>query len=120
MDDQISWYVELAIKPGQLDNFRSLTAEMVRVTRRESGVLAYQRFVSSDYKVIHVYERYANSDAANAHLQIFMNTFADRFQRMVERTRFLVFGCPTTELKATLEQFGATCLGPFGDFEYWA
>jgi quinol monooxygenase YgiN len=120
MGDQISWYVELAIKPGQLDNFRALTGEMVRITRRESGVLAYQRFVSSDSKVIHVYERYANSDAANVHLQIFINTFADRFQRMVERTRFLVFGCPTAELKATLERFDATYLAPFGDFEYWA
>jgi quinol monooxygenase YgiN len=120
MNDQISWYVELAIKPGQLHNFRALTGEMVRVTRRESGVLTYQRFVSSDSKVIHVYERYANSEAANAHLQIFRNTFADRFQRMVERTRFLVFGYPTDELKATLDRFGATFLGPFGDFEYWA
>ena len=120
MGDQISWYVELAIKPGQLDNFRALTGEMVRVTRRESGVLAYQRFVSSDSNVIHVYERYANSDAANAHLQIFIKTFADRFQRMVARTRFLVFGCPTAELKATLERFGATYLAPFGDFGYWA
>jgi quinol monooxygenase YgiN len=120
LQDQISWYVELAVKPGQLDNFRALSGEMVRVTRRESGVLAYQRFASSDSKLIHVYERYANSDAANAHLQIFMNMFADRFQQMVERTRFLVFGCPTAELKATLERFGATYLGPFGDFEYWA
>jgi quinol monooxygenase YgiN len=120
MGDQISWYVELAIKPGQLVNFRVLTGEMVRVTRREAGVLAYQRFVSSDNKVIHVYERYANSDAANAHLRIFMNTFADRFQRMVERSRFLVFGNPTAELKATLDRFGATYLEPFADFEYWA
>ena len=120
LQDQISWYVELAVKPGQLDNFRALTAEMVRVTRRESGVLAYQRFVSGDGKVIHIYERYANSDRANAHLQIFMNAFADRFQRMVERTRFLVFGCPTAELKATLDRFGATYLDPLGDFEYWA
>jgi hypothetical protein len=49
-----------------------------------------------------------------------MNTFADRFQRMVERTRFLVFGHPTAELKATLDRFGATYLRSFGDFQYWA
>jgi hypothetical protein len=28
MGDQISWWVELAVKPGQLDNFEALTAEM--------------------------------------------------------------------------------------------
>jgi quinol monooxygenase YgiN len=120
MGDQISWHVELVIKPGQLDNFRALTGEMVRVARRESGVLAYQRFVSSDSKAIYVYERYANSDAANAHLHAFMNTFADRFRRMVERTRFLVFGRPTAELKVTLDRLGAIYSEPFGDFEYWA
>jgi hypothetical protein len=26
MGDQISWWVELAVKPGQLDNFEALTA----------------------------------------------------------------------------------------------
>jgi hypothetical protein len=67
-------------------------------------------FVSSDSKVIHVYNRYANSDAANAHLHIFLNMFADRFLRMVRRTRFLVFGHPTPELKAMLDRFGATYL----------
>jgi len=120
MGAQISWYVELAVKPGQLDNFRALTGDMVRDTRCEPGVLAYQRFVSSDGKVVHVYERYENSNAANAHLRIFMDTYAARFQRMVERKRFLVFGDPSAQLKATLDRFGAIYLGPFGDFEYWA
>ena len=40
MGDQISWFVELAVKPGQLDNFQALTSEMVEV-------LTYQRFVST-------------------------------------------------------------------------
>src|SRR5262245_36158373 len=51
MSDQISWYVELAVKPSQLDNFQALTGEMVEATRRERGVLAYQRFVSADCKL---------------------------------------------------------------------
>lgn len=119
MNEQISWYVELAVKPGQLDNFHALTGEMVHVTRGESGVLAYQRFVSSDGKVIYVYERYQNSAVASAHLQTFINVFSDRFRRTVERTRFLVFGRPTDELKTTLGRLGAICVGPFGDFEYW-
>jgi len=69
MSDQISWYVELAVKPSQLDNFQALTGEMVKATRRERGVLAYQRFVSADCKLVLLYERYADSAAALAHLR---------------------------------------------------
>jgi hypothetical protein len=43
---QISWWVELAVRSGCLD----------------------QRFVSDDRQTIHVHERYENSDAAMAHL----------------------------------------------------
>jgi quinol monooxygenase YgiN len=38
MGDLISWHVELAVKPGQLVNFRELTGEMVESTRAEPGV----------------------------------------------------------------------------------
>jgi quinol monooxygenase YgiN len=38
MGDQVSWRVELAVKPGQLDNFRALIGEMVESTRGETGV----------------------------------------------------------------------------------
>ena len=48
MSDQISWHVELAVKPGQIANFRALTTEMVESTKHEAGVLNYERFVSAD------------------------------------------------------------------------
>jgi quinol monooxygenase YgiN len=120
MNRQISWHVELAIKPGQLESFRVLTGEMVDSTRREPGVLGYQRFVSEDGKTVHAYERYEDSAAALVHLRTFAKAFADRFQDMVERNRFTVFGHPTDELKAALDGFGAIYLKPYGDFAYWA
>src|SRR5262245_59219919 len=64
MGGEISWHVQLRVKPGQLGNLRTLTAEMVGATRREPGVLSYQRFVSEDGTIIHVYERYADSAVA--------------------------------------------------------
>jgi quinol monooxygenase YgiN len=54
MSTQISWRVELAVKPDQLGGFKSLTGEMVAHTRNESGVLSYQRFVTDDAKFVHV------------------------------------------------------------------
>jgi quinol monooxygenase YgiN len=120
MADQVSWRVELAVKLGQLENFRALTAEMVESTRDDAGVLNYQRFVSEDGKVVHLYERYADSAAALAHLQAFGQKFGERFLRMVERTRFTVYGTPSDELRGVLDGFGASFLAPFDDFAYWA
>ena len=119
MGDQISWCVELAVKPGQLDNFQALTGEMVEAARREDGVLAYQRFVSADCKLVLVYEQYADSAAALAHLRQFEKNFAKRFSEMAERTRFTGLGNPSDELRALLDGFGARYLKPFGDFAYW-
>jgi quinol monooxygenase YgiN len=61
MGEQISWRVELAVKPGELENFQALTGEMVEATREEPGTLSYERFVTDDGKFVHVYERYADS-----------------------------------------------------------
>ena len=119
MGEEIFWHVELRVKSGQR-NFRTLTGEMVAATRREPGVLSYQRFVSEDDTVVHVYERYADSAAAVAHLESFAKQFADRFSAMVERKNFTVFGYPSAELKAVLDRFNAVYLKPFGDFDYWA
>lgn len=120
MGGEISWQVELKVKAGQLGNFQTLTAEMVAATRRERGVLSYQRFVSDDATNIHIYERYADSAAAVAHLAAFTERFADRFSAMVERKAFTVFGYPSAELKTVLERYNVTYFKPFGGFDYWA
>jgi hypothetical protein len=40
MGDQIYWYVELSIRPGELENFCTLTGEMVDAARHESRVFS--------------------------------------------------------------------------------
>ena len=118
---EIAWRVELVVKPSQFDNFRTLTGEMVAIARNERGVLSYQRFVSNDGAQVHVYERYADSAAALAHLENFGTRFAARFEVMVTRRQFTVFGQPDDPaLKEVLDRFGAVYLRPFGDFQYWA
>ena len=120
MSAEIAWRVELAVKPGRLNEFRALTGEMVEFTRREPGVLSYQRFVSDDGRSVQIYERYADSAAAVSHLRNFVKHFGDRFQGLVERRSFTVFGTPSEELRGILDGFGAIYLKPFGDFAYWA
>jgi quinol monooxygenase YgiN len=113
MSEEVSWLVELVIKPGQLDDFRALTGEMVEFSRREAGVLSYERFVSEDGRFVYAYERYADSVAALAHLRTFEKMFSRRFLDMVDRRRFTVFGAPADDLRKVLDRFGATYLRLF-------
>jgi quinol monooxygenase YgiN len=71
MQSEISWHAELQVKPGQFEALRALTAEMVDSTKSEPGALIYQRFLSEDRQVVHVFERYSDSAAAVAHLKSF-------------------------------------------------
>ena len=119
MNEEIAWRVILSVKPGQLDAFRMLTAEMVEVAQSERGVLSYERFVTEDGKFVHIYERYADRGAALAHLRMFKRRFAVRFSSMVEREQFIVFGHASGPLKQLLDSFGAIYLKLFGNFRYW-
>jgi len=116
MGGQVSWVLEVAVKPGQLDAFRALMTEMVESTRAEPGALNYEWFVSDDGGVVHLCERYADADATLAHLRAFGERFAGRFLAAVDPTRFTVMGTPSDEAKAALSGFGPTYLQPFGGF----
>ena len=56
MGNEISWQVDLAVKPGELDNYRALTGEMVEFTKAEPGTLIYEYFISKDGQFIYVHE----------------------------------------------------------------
>ena len=55
---EVSWWVELTVRPGCLEDFERLTGEMVAAARAESGILAYQRFISDDRRTVYVHECY--------------------------------------------------------------
>ena len=103
---EISWHAVLTVRPGRLDDFWALNAEMVEAAQGERGVLYYERFA--------FYERYTNSTAATAHLRTFAKTFGERFGTMVDRTQFTVFGNPSDELRALLIGYGAAIFSALG------
>jgi quinol monooxygenase YgiN len=113
---QVSWVLEVAVKPDRLDAFRALMREMVASTRGEPGALGYEWFVNDDGGVVHLCERYVDSAAALAHLGAFGEKFAARFLAAVDPTRLTVTGTPNDEVKAALCGFGPTYLLPFGGF----
>ena len=116
MSNPISWHVELQVKPGQLNDLRALTGQMVESTRTEPGALIYERYISDDHQIVHVFERYVDSSAAVAHLTAFGKMYGERFATMVDRKRFTVFGTPTFELKEILDPLGATYVAAVAGF----
>ena len=108
MQNQISWHVELDVLPGKFERFRELTSEMVDAAREETGALGFTRFVSDSNQVVHIIERYLDSDSAAAHVRTFRLRFHGRFDGLVRRKRFAVYGSPSAELKELLDHYGAT------------
>ena len=117
MSNNVYWVLELAIKPGELDNLKALMKEMVEATQaKEPNTLNYEWSISKDNKSCHIYERYTNSVATMTHLGTFGEKFAERFMAAVEPTRFVVYGNPNDEVKKALSGFGAVFMAPFGGF----
>src|SRR3954454_11852252 len=97
MNNQVSWLLEGAVKPGKIDSFRTLMEEMVASTRAEPGALGYEWFVSDDDRAVHLYERYTDSSAALAHLGAFGAKFAGQFLDLADPTALAVLGTPSEE-----------------------
>jgi len=116
MSTIVSWNLQLAVRDGRLDDFRSLMNEMVESTRAEAGARTYEWFITEDGAACHIYERYADSGAAMVHLGTFGSVFAERFLSCVEPTGFSVYGDPSDAVRGVLDGFGAVYLGPFGGF----
>lgn len=116
MDDQVSWLLELAVKPGKLDDLRALVVEMVESTRAEPGALSFEWFLSDDEGTVDIYERYADSAAVMAHMANFGERFASRFLAALQPTRSTVFGPASDEVRSALEALGATHMSFFGGF----
>lgn len=116
MSDAISWVIMLKLKDGQLEPFRTLMEEMVASTREEPGAEMYEWFLSEDQSTVHIYERYADSDATMVPLGSFGEKFAGRFFGAGDPIGFNVYGSPNAATRDTLTGAGATILGPFGGF----
>lgn len=116
MSDTLSWNLQLEVRDGRLDDARALMAEMVEATRAEEGTLGYEWYLSEDGAACHIYERFADSDAALAHLGAFGSNFMERFMECFEPTALTVYGEPTDEAREALDGLGAVYLGNFGGF----
>jgi quinol monooxygenase YgiN len=116
IDGQISWVLQCTVKEGQLDAFKELMDEMVAGTSEEPGTLNYEWFISDDGNSVHLYEKYADSEAMIAHVEGFMEKWARRFMGCIEVTGFTAYGNPTDAAKEVMAPFGGNQLATWGGF----
>jgi len=116
MKGQVSWVLETAVKPGALDTFKALMEEMVAGTSKEPRTLNYEWYISADSKTVHIFEKYADSDAMIVHVSGFLEKWAARFMACLDVTRFTVYGDPSAAARELLAGFGPTYLGAWGGF----
>ena len=116
MESHVSWVIELAVKDGALDSFTELMHEMVAGTSEEPNTLGYEWYISEDEGTVHIFEKYADSEAMIVHVTGFLEKWAARFLECVDPTRFVVYGNPSPAARELLGGFGPTYLGPWGGF----
>ena len=101
----VAWIFELAVKSGRERDFRALMAEMAEATERnEPGTLDYEWYVSDDGRRLHLFERYADADAAMTHLGTFGERYMARFFDVLAPERMTLYGAPDDRVRSATAQ----------------
>jgi quinol monooxygenase YgiN len=104
--------VSLTIKDGKLDAFRAIAQEMIAVTRKESGTLAYEWYFSADGKRCRLLETYTDANAVLAHFNgPAVKEFVPKLLETAGVSEFEVYGDPGARMTEMLPAFGAEIFG---------
>jgi quinol monooxygenase YgiN len=109
MSDNVFWILEANINADQFDNLKALMSEMVDGTMREEpGALNYEWFIADDGKSLHLYERYADSEAVMVHRGNFGQKYAQRFFAYLTVTKMTMYGNPSDQVREGFARFAPT------------
>lgn len=101
----VAWMFELAVKPERESDFRALMIEMAEATEgNEPRTLDYEWYVSEDGRRLHLFERYADADAAMVHLGTFGERFMARFFDILVPERITLYGAPDDRVRSAMTQ----------------
>ncbi|RIK09830.1 MAG: hypothetical protein DCC49_05285 [Acidobacteria bacterium] len=115
MDKQVALHLELKVNDGQLETIKSVMAEMVESAEKEEGTLGYEWFISEDESMVHVFERYLDSDAAAVHGANVM-PLLPKMISAVQVVKATAFGEPSDEYRQRMASMGAEWFGTLGGF----
>ena len=72
------------------------------VESEEPGALNYEWTISPDSTTCYILERYASTEAAMAHMQLFHENFAEKFSSVVDMKGYQLYGKPGLAIKEAL------------------
>jgi quinol monooxygenase YgiN len=107
----VAWMFELAVREGREADFRALMGEMAAATERnEPGTLDYEWYVGDDGRRLHLFERYADADAAMIHIGTFGERYAARFFDVLVPERLTLYGAPDERVRGAMAQLAPAVL----------
>ena len=108
MSKQVLLKVSMSIHDGQLDAFQAVAREMVEASRKESGTVGYEWFMSSDGRHCQLVETYVDADALLAHFAgPAVQVGVPKMLKTADVTSFQVYGDPGPKMREGLGTFGA-------------
>lgn len=114
---EVSWLFEIAVNAGKEADFRAPMAEMSEATHRdEPRTLNYEWYVSDDGRQVHVFKRYADSDAVMIHLTTFGERYMARLFDAVTPQRMMLYGAPDDRVRGALSQLAPEVLAQAAGF----
>ena len=94
------------IDPNRLDEFKALARELLRITKRDDGVLNYDWYLSDDGTRCVVRETYVDSAAVVAHLPLVSEQLA-RIGEICGAAEGDILGDASPDLRAMIGATGA-------------
>ena len=116
MSNEICLVFSASVRPENWSAFESLVAKVVEATSREVGALGYQYSANDDHSIVHIVERYRDSNAFLFHTEKTFSGFAKEFLELANLDELTVHGNPSAECRQILDQIDAVYLEVFAGF----
>ena len=116
VNNDLFWIFTLAVKPGKFADFKALVAQIVKASSHEPGTIAYQYSANQEKTVVHIYERYRDSEAFVSHVNQTFGAYAERFLSFVDVAGLVVYGEPNAVARKALDAFNASYMNLFDGF----
>ena len=104
MTDNIYWILKAEIKNGNLDELKRLAEECCEITKTEPGVMVYEWSIAEGLEILHIYERYLDSDAAMAHMAN-LSEKLPKLMDLVNVTEIECYGKASSDFREAAKDF---------------
>ncbi|WP_372571969.1 putative quinol monooxygenase [Ruegeria jejuensis] len=113
--DDIHWSITMSVNEGMADKVVPLVTRMSEATMaNEPDALIYEYMQDGD--TVHIYERYADNDAAMLHMSNFGANFAEEFFEAFTVDSIAIYGPAGDDLKEVFADANPAYLGKIAGF----